>query len=142
VLVMIGINALGKASEFSLAQAVLAVLVKGSAFIVVIGLVSRYLLPRLLHVLSCSQELLVLFGIAWAVALVTAGDALGFSKEVGAFVAGVSLASTPYRDALGRVWSACVIFCCCFSLLIWARAWILNYWARSSWSPWCFRCLS
>jgi hypothetical protein len=26
---------------------------------------------------------------------------LGFSKEVGAFVAGVSLASTPYRDALG-----------------------------------------
>jgi uncharacterized UPF0146 family protein len=44
---------------------------------------------------------LVLFGIAWAVALATTGDWLGFSKEVGAFVAGVSLASTPYRDALG-----------------------------------------
>ena len=101
VLVMIGLNALGKAGEFSLAQAALAVLVKGSIFIVVIGLVTRYLLPRLLHLLSHSRELLVLFGIAWAVALATAGDALGFSKEVGAFVAGVSLASTPYRDALG-----------------------------------------
>jgi hypothetical protein len=31
-------------------------------------------------------------------ALAAAGDWLGFSKEVGAFLAGVSLASTPYRD--------------------------------------------
>jgi Kef-type K+ transport system membrane component KefB len=38
--------------------------------------------------------------IAWAVALAALGDALGFSKEVGAFLAGVSLASTPYREAL------------------------------------------
>lgn len=101
VLVMIGLNALGKTTEFSLTHAVLAVLVKGGAFIVIIGLTTRYLLPRLLHLLSSSQELLVLFGIAWAVALAIAGAALGFSKEVGAFVAGVSLASTPYRDALG-----------------------------------------
>jgi voltage-gated potassium channel Kch len=35
------------------------------------------------------------------VSLAILGDTLGFSKEVGAFVAGVSLASTPYRDALG-----------------------------------------
>ena len=55
----------------------------------------------LLHMLARSQELLVLFGIAWAVALATVGYHLGFSKEVGAFIAGVSLASTPYRDALG-----------------------------------------
>jgi Kef-type K+ transport system membrane component KefB len=101
VLVMIGINAIGKTSDYSITQAALAVLVKGSAFIASIGLITRFVLPRLLHLLSRSQELLVLFGIAWAVALATAGDALGFSKEVGAFVAGVSLASTPYRDALG-----------------------------------------
>ncbi|MEO6423513.1 MAG: cation:proton antiporter family protein [Candidatus Nitrotoga sp.] len=101
VLVMIGLNAVGQTTEFSLTDAALAVLVKGGAFILVIGLVSRYILPRLLHLLSHSQELLVLFGIAWAVALATAGAALGFSKEVGAFVAGVSLASTPYRDVLG-----------------------------------------
>ena len=66
-----------------------------------VALAMRYLLPRLLHMLSRSQELLVLFGIAWGLALAALGVALGFSKEVGAFVAGVSLASTPYRDALG-----------------------------------------
>lgn len=101
VLAMIGLNALAETTEASVGNAALAVLMKGSAFLLVIGLVTRYILPRLLHLLARSQELLVLFGIAWAVALATLGAMLGFSKEVGAFVAGVSLASTPYRDALG-----------------------------------------
>ena len=101
VLVMIGLNALGAASETSMSYAAFVVLMKGIAFILAVALVTRYILPRLLHLLSRSQELLVLFGIAWAVSLAILGDTLGFSKEVGAFVAGVSLASTPYRDALG-----------------------------------------
>jgi len=101
VLVMIGLNALGEAGGTSLSYAALSVLLKGVAFIVVVALITRYILPHLLHVLSRSQELLVLFGIAWAVSLAILGANLGFSKEVGAFVAGVSLASTPYRDALG-----------------------------------------
>lgn len=101
VLVMIGLNALNGNSDASVTQVALAVLTKGIAFLVVVALITRYLMPRLLHLLSRSQELLVLFGIAWAVSLAMLGDALGFSKEVGAFVAGVSLASTPYRDALG-----------------------------------------
>ncbi|MBE0575581.1 MAG: cation:proton antiporter [Desulfuromonadales bacterium] len=101
VLVMIGLNALGETGETSVAHGALTVLWKGIAFLVVVVLITRYLLPRLLLVLSRSQELLVLFGIAWAVSLAILGDTLGLSKEVGAFVAGVSLASTPYRDALG-----------------------------------------
>ena len=102
VIAMIGLNALGTASgSASAGYEAFAVLLKGVAFLACLGLIMRYVLPRLLHVLSHSQELLVLFGIAWAVALATVSAMLGFSKEVGAFVAGVSLASTPYRDALG-----------------------------------------
>lgn len=101
VLVMIGLNALSGIGENAVALTMLAVLGKGIAFILAIALITRYILPRLLQLLSHSQELLVLFGIAWAVALATLGATLGFSKEVGAFVAGVSLASTPFRDALG-----------------------------------------
>ena len=101
VLVMIGLNALGASGEVSLTQATFAVLVKGAGFLLFVGLAMRYLLPQLLQMLSRSQELLVLFGIAWALALAALGVTLGFSKEVGAFLAGVSLASTPYRDALG-----------------------------------------
>ncbi len=101
VLVMIGLNAFGANGEVSLSQAAFTVLVKGVGFLVLVGLAMRYLLPQMLTILARSQELLVLFGIAWGMALAALGVALGLSKEVGAFVAGVSLASTPYRDVLG-----------------------------------------
>ncbi|MEZ4726699.1 MAG: TrkA C-terminal domain-containing protein [Caldilineaceae bacterium] len=66
-----------------------------------VGLLMRYVLPSLTQRLAYSQELLTLFAIAWAVSLSAAGEWLGFSKEVGAFLAGISLASTGYRDSIG-----------------------------------------
>jgi hypothetical protein len=47
-----------------------------------------------------SQELLLVFAIAWGVALAGFSEWAGFSKEAGAFLAGFSLASTPYREAM------------------------------------------
>lgn len=78
-----------------------AVLAKTAALLAALGIIMRYVLPWLLHRLAASQELLVLFGIAWAVALAAVAEGMHFSAEVGAFLAGVSLASTPYRAALG-----------------------------------------
>lgn len=64
----------------------------------------RYVLPRLLDLVAHSQELMLLFAIAWGVALASLGEMLGFSKEVGAFLAGFSLATSPYREAMsGRL---------------------------------------
>jgi len=37
---------------------------------------------------------------AWGVALAALGELAGFSKEAGAFLAGFSLASSPYREAM------------------------------------------
>lgn len=67
----------------------------------VVALMMRYVLPHLTRMMARHQELLILFAIAWAVALAATGEAMGTSREVGAFLAGVSLASTPYRDAIG-----------------------------------------
>lgn len=102
VLVMIGLSAYGTAgSSDALGRTLLLLLLKGTAILVGIGLLMRYLLPWLLHQLARSLELLMLFSIAWAVFLAMLGDTLGFSKEVGAFLAGISLASTRYREAIG-----------------------------------------
>jgi hypothetical protein len=60
----------------------------------------RYVLPRVVATMARSQELLLLFAIAWGVALAALGEAIGFSKEAGAFIAGFSLASTEYREAM------------------------------------------
>lgn len=80
--------------------ALLGVLGTGGVFLAAVGFAMRYLLPGLLTRIAASPELLVLFAIAWGVSLASLGDALGFSKEIGAFVAGVSLASSPFREAI------------------------------------------
>jgi Kef-type K+ transport system membrane component KefB len=80
--------------------ALLGVLGMGGVFLAAVGLAMRYLLPGLLTRIAASPELLVLFAVAWGVSLASLGDALGFSKEIGAFVAGVSLASSPFREAI------------------------------------------
>lgn len=75
--------------------------VKGAALVAVLGLLMRYVIPPLFRRAARSPELMTAIAIAWAVALAAVGDALGFSKEVGAFLAGVSLAAMPEREALG-----------------------------------------
>lgn len=80
--------------------ALLGVLGTGVVFLAAVGFAMRYLLPGLLTRIAASPELLVLFAVAWGVSLASLGDALGFSKEIGAFVAGVSLASSPFREAI------------------------------------------
>jgi Kef-type K+ transport system membrane component KefB len=60
----------------------------------------RYVLPRMVARMARSQELLLIFAIAWGTGLAALGEWAGFSKEAGAFLAGFSLASTHYRDAI------------------------------------------
>lgn len=64
------------------------------------ALLMRLILPRLLYYMADSQELLLIFAVAWGTTLAAFGEWLGFSKEVGAFLAGFSLASLPYREAV------------------------------------------
>ncbi|PVZ06411.1 TrkA family protein [Actinomycetospora cinnamomea] len=101
VLVMIALTAFGQPLGDDLAPGILGMVGRGLGLLVGVGLLMRYVLPRLLHHIARSQELLVLFGVAYAVSVAVVSEALGFSSEVGAFLAGISLAPTPYRAALG-----------------------------------------
>lgn len=101
VIVMIALSAFANNVQTGFGAALAIMLLKGSGFLVCIALFTRYFLPNLLHSLARSKELLLIFAISWAVVLASVGDALGFSREVGAFVAGLSLASTHYRSDIG-----------------------------------------
>ncbi|HUF31588.1 MAG TPA: cation:proton antiporter family protein [Acidimicrobiales bacterium] len=101
VIVMIVLSAFGTDGDASIPIQLGLVVVKGVAFLGGIVVLMRWVLTPLLHRLARTPELLVLFAIAWAVGLAATGEALDFSEEVGAFLAGVSLASTPYREAIG-----------------------------------------
>lgn len=91
---------IGLRTETNIEIEILSLLMKAVGFLTIIALLMRYILPYLLQQIARSRELLVLFSIGWAVAWAGAADALGFSKEVGGFLAGVSLASTQFRDTL------------------------------------------
>ena len=101
VLVMIGISAFGTGGDANPMREALEITAKGLAFVGGIFFAMRFLIPVVFRTLGRSPELLVLGAIAWAMMLAVGGEELGFSREVGAFLAGVSLASTPFRDALG-----------------------------------------
>lgn len=82
------------------ATVALTLLVRLAGAALLLFVLMRYVLPRIVHTLARSQELLLVFAIAWGTALAAAGEYAGFSKEAGAFLAGFSLASTAYREMI------------------------------------------
>lgn len=101
VLVMIGLSAFGGPGESpNLLHAIGLMLLKGTLLLGGVAIFMRYIVDRLLNRLAHSQELMLLFAISMAVALSSFCDWLGFSKELGAFLAGISLASTQYREMI------------------------------------------
>jgi Kef-type K+ transport system membrane component KefB/Trk K+ transport system NAD-binding subunit len=103
ILALVALTTLGSSvgGENSFYVSSLIIAAKGVGLLGVVALLMKYFLPFLMRRISRSQEMLTLFAIAWAVALGAISEWLGFSKEVGAFLAGISLASTDYRDAIG-----------------------------------------
>ena len=97
-LTILGASVSGKDSGY---LSFLIVGAKGVGLLGAVALLMKYVIPYLTQRIAHSLELLTIFAIAWAVLLGAGSDLLGFSKEVGAFLAGVSLASTTYRDSIG-----------------------------------------
>lgn len=71
---------------------------KGTGFVILIFILSRYAVRPLTNFLARTQELLFLFALSWGLAIATAFFELGFSLEVGALLAGVALSTMTYAQ--------------------------------------------
>lgn len=101
VLAMILITSLtGSGQKGNIAIDMLLIIGKGFGLLAVTAVISYYIIPRLFSIFAKSPELLILASISWALSLAFASEYLGFSKEVGAFLAGVAIASTEYREII------------------------------------------
>lgn len=96
----IGMGAATEGSQVHGGGSVPVVLVSGLAMVALVFLFVRYVANRLTERLARQPELLVTFAIAQAAMFAAIGDSVGLGKEVGGLLAGVSLASTPYRETL------------------------------------------
>lgn len=71
-------------------------LIKGGILVILALILSKYVFPKVLNFLGRSQELLFVFGNAWGLGLAAlmASPFIGFSIEIGGFLAGLAVANS------------------------------------------------
>ncbi|HEU0050893.1 MAG TPA: cation:proton antiporter, partial [Patescibacteria group bacterium] len=84
-------------THVSLSSAFLLMILKGLFAIGVVFFIGFFLLPSLSKQFAASQEFLFLFAIGWGLGIAALFQGLGFTAEIGALVAGISLAASPYH---------------------------------------------
>ncbi|MGE0253694.1 MAG: cation:proton antiporter [Alphaproteobacteria bacterium] len=100
VVCMIALAAAEVGEGGALGASILEVLAVGVALLAATGLFMRYVANWLTHRLVRSPELIICFALGWATLLGALAEQGGLSMELGGLLAGVSLASTPYREAI------------------------------------------
>lgn len=100
VIVMITVSSLSAEGGSNLGLQLLRMGATALGLLIGMWVLMRFLLPRVMKLVASSQELLIVSAMAWAVSMAALSDWLGFSVEVGAFLAGFAIASTPYRESV------------------------------------------
>ncbi|MEX2013752.1 MAG: cation:proton antiporter [Parcubacteria group bacterium] len=80
----------------AVASQIALLLSKGLGAGIVLYLVSRYILPGISRFVAGYQEILFIFSLAWGLGISSLFYALGFSIEIGALAAGITLAASPF----------------------------------------------
>ncbi|MDP3973810.1 MAG: cation:proton antiporter [Candidatus Daviesbacteria bacterium] len=99
VVILLGLTSTTSVLGLGLTQSLPIVSFMGKALILfsLALLLSHYILGTIFKAVSESSELLFLSALAWCFTYVTFSLLLGFSVVIGAFLAGVALANSPYH---------------------------------------------
>jgi len=101
VLSMVVVSAMAAGTgEASALAGLVRVVAGGGAMLLLVALVIRFVAEPLTARLAQAPELLAGFAIGWAALLAATADYVGLGKELGGLLAGVSLASTQFREAI------------------------------------------
>ena len=95
VLMLISVSSSAAGLNSALPLVTLALKALGLFFLTFV--LSKYILNKLFEYTARSSELLFITSIAWCFAFTSLAVIAGFSVEIGAFLAGVALASSPYH---------------------------------------------
>ena len=81
---------------------IIEVFVALPSLVLVAFVVVRFLVLPLIHKFDAFHEFIFLAAIGWCLAVASASKAIGLSLEIGAFVAGVSLATSPIAQYIAE----------------------------------------
>ncbi len=99
-LAIVAVAAIGRGNGIDAADATLLGLKAAGLGVLLYGM-GAYVIPKLSRRFAQNQELLFLFAVAWGFGIASLFEKAGFSHEVGALFAGISLASLPYAAEMG-----------------------------------------
>ncbi|MBD3164923.1 sodium:proton exchanger [Candidatus Woesearchaeota archaeon] len=95
VFALLFVSSISKGADF--ANLITNLLFVGVGLTVGLFLMSIYVLPKITKLVAKSQEYLLLFSLGWCFAISSIFYYFNFSIEIGALLAGISLAASPYR---------------------------------------------
>ncbi len=95
--ILIVLSGMGGGTDLS-PLLILEILLDGIVAVLLVYFVSKIFLYRLFRYVARSAELLFLTSIAWCFLVSAFFVFLGFSIEMGAFLAGITIAGLPYRE--------------------------------------------
>ena len=98
VLAMLSAGTLDSPTEIGMTLVTITVMI---SFIALFSLASsRYLLPQLFRRVADHKDVFLVVALAWAFLFISVSETFDLSIEVGAFLAGISLAQLPYTKEL------------------------------------------
>ena len=95
IIILIAISSYSSSSD--LTSLFTQTLLYGLILVISLVLVSMFVLPKLSYFFAKSQEFLFIFSIGWGLGLASLFHYIGFSIEIGALIAGVTLSLFPYN---------------------------------------------
>lgn len=99
--ILIGLTAIGTSNpDLSYTSVFLVLLLKGGVLSFVLFLANRFFFPKIADFIASSQELLFVFSVAWGMSVAALAAHLGFSVEIGALMAGVTLSTIPFAGEI------------------------------------------
>src|SRR3989344_5468499 len=100
IIVALGVFGQQELSGASLQGSLWELITRGVLVLGAVYLAARYFLPAFVGKIAASSELLFLFTIAWCFGIASLLHVTGFSIEIGAIIAGVTLGSSPYQPEI------------------------------------------
>lgn len=102
MLLLLGLTAVTGGATIE--QALASVILKSLIIIPILWFISARIIPKLLAYVARSQEMLLIFSIAWCFLVAGILVMFGFGMEIGALIAGITLSGTVYhREINARI---------------------------------------
>ena len=134
ILALFSADELGDAGQIATSLTIIFIMM---GFILLFSILSsRYLLPRLFRRIANNKDVFLIVAIAWAFLFIAVADTFELSIEVGAFLAGLSLAQLPYskelQDRITPITDFFIlIFFASIGLQIESATTLLTYWREA-----------